>query len=145
MTELFDWKFGARSKQELQGVHPDLIICVAQALPICSVDFGVHDGLRTKETQRELVDRGVSWTMNSMHLVQNETGWGHAVDLVPYIAGRLSWDSIEAFIEIGNCMKEVAARNSIALTWGANVQYGGHWQRINDMAHFQLRKSVYLR
>lgn len=82
---------GAGSLKELTGVHPRLVDVVQRAIKISPVDFGVHDGLRTEAEQREYVKRGVSQTMNSMHRKQAD-GLGHAVDLVPYINGKLRWE-----------------------------------------------------
>lgn len=154
-------KLGEKSRDELEGVHPDLIIVTTSALlepglwiekagneaaysEWLDLDWAVHDGIREIEDQRELMAKGASWTMDSMHLIQEDTGYGHAVDLVPYIGGRLSWDSIVAFKVIGLCMKGAAAHHGIPITWGANKRHGGDWKSRNDMAHFELEQSVYM-
>ena len=46
------------------------------------MDFSVREGVRTPETQKEYVAKGVSKTMASKHLIQPD-GYGHAVDLYP--------------------------------------------------------------
>jgi peptidoglycan L-alanyl-D-glutamate endopeptidase CwlK len=101
-----------------------------------SLDFTVFDGARTLEEQREYVRRGVSWTMDSKHLPQ-EDGYAHAVDLVPIINGRLRWDSIEAFQIVSKHMRTAAALHRVPLVWGALAEYGGDWTHVNDMAHFE--------
>ncbi|OAV09518.1 Phage endolysin [Moraxella catarrhalis] len=70
----------------MQGVHPDLVKVVLHAIKISPVDFSVMEGVRTKEHQRELVKKRASKTMNSRHLT------GHAVDIVPIIGGKISWN-----------------------------------------------------
>ncbi|WP_064605958.1 M15 family metallopeptidase [Moraxella catarrhalis] len=75
-----------RSLKSLQGVHPDLVKVVLHAIKISPVDFSVMEGVRTKEHQRELVKKRASKTMNSRHLT------GHAVDIVPIIGGKISWN-----------------------------------------------------
>lgn len=112
---------GQRSRNELEGVHPRLVAVVERAIEITSVDFAVHDGLRTEDEQREYVARGVSQTMASKHLTQAD-GYGHAVDLVPWIGGRLRWEWPPIF-EIAAAVYKAAAELEVQLTWG------GVWDR----------------
>lgn len=84
------YSLGSKSRAELKGVHPDLVGVVERAIQITTQDFSVHDGLRTEAEQREYVRTGASQTMNSMHRTQAD-GFGHAVDLVPFINGKLRW------------------------------------------------------
>lgn len=81
----------AKSLTELKGVHPDMVKIVKRAAEIAADPFIVFDGARTLEEQREFVRRKVSKTMRSRHLVQTD-GYGHAVDLVPLVAGQARWD-----------------------------------------------------
>lgn len=130
---------GTRSRSELLGVHADLIILVTFTsirMP-GGLDFTVFDGLRTPEEQKELIKQGASWTMDSRHLT------GHAVDLVPIIRGKPSWDSVKAFKAIGAMMREGAEHYGIPIRWGANKKHGGDWARVNDMAHFELDRRHY--
>ena len=64
------YQLGVRSRSELIGVEPRLVKTVEIAITLTKQDFSVHDGLRTIPEQREYVNRGVSWTMDSMHLPQ---------------------------------------------------------------------------
>ena len=43
---------------KLEGVLPKLVAVVQRAIEITNVDFGVIQGLRTVEEQRELVAKG---------------------------------------------------------------------------------------
>lgn len=117
------YRLGRRSKAELKGVHPDLVRVVELAIQITVQDFTVHDGIRTVDEQREYVERGVSWTMDSRHLPQ-EDGHGHAVDLVPYINGKLRW-------EWGPIYKIVEAVRFAAEDLGVPLIWGGCWQVLN--------------
>jgi peptidoglycan LD-endopeptidase CwlK len=90
-------RLGYKSRRELVGVHPDMIIVTVTAiinLPK-GLDATVFDGLRTLPEQRENLRRGVSKTLKSKHLPQAD-GYGHAVDIVPIINGQLAWDSKDA-------------------------------------------------
>lgn len=103
--------FGEKSEKELEGVEPQLVSVVRRALELSPVDFSVHDGKRTLEEQRHYVKIGASKTMKSKHL------YGLAVDLVPYIAGKLQWDW-EAIYKIAAAMKLAAKEQSVRVRWG---------------------------
>lgn len=107
---------GTRSKNELIGVHPSLVAVAHEAIKISPVDFSVHDGLRTITEQKEYVRRGVSKTMNSKHMKQSD-GFGHAIDLVPYINGKLRWEW-EPIYKIAAAVSKVAEQLGVELIWG---------------------------
>lgn len=113
--------FGKASEAELVGVHPTLVEIVRAALRISTVDFGVHDGLRRPAEQQALVAAGASWTMNSRHC-KGPDGWGHAVDLVPYVNGKLRWEWGPIYT-IAAAMAQAAGERGIPLRWG------GVWDR----------------
>lgn len=115
------FSLGPKSLAELRGVHPRLVECVHLAIDRSVVDFGVHDGLRTAQEQREYVRVGTSTTMNSKHLTQVD-GFGHAVDLVPYINGKLRWEW-EPIYRIAAAMCSAARELNVSLRWG------GVWDR----------------
>lgn len=115
------YSLGGRSLAELEGVHPKLVDVVKRAIELTKQDFSVHDGLRTLAEQKEYVRRGVSKTMNSMHMKQPD-GFGHAVDLVPYINGQLRWEWKPIFV-IAAAVRFAAIEKNVALTWG------GVWDR----------------
>jgi peptidoglycan L-alanyl-D-glutamate endopeptidase CwlK len=110
------YQLGARSLQELQGVHPALVSVVQRAILITTQDFTVYDGLRTLAEQEENVRRGVSQTMNSKHLPQAD-GYGHAVDLVPIINGQPRWEWPPIF-QIACVMAQVSREARVRLRWG---------------------------
>lgn len=111
------YAFGAASRKELTGVHPDLVTVCERAITISAQDFSIHDGLRTEAEQREYVRRGVSKTMNSMHRVQAD-GFGHAIDAVPFVSGKMRWEVIPC-IHIAVAIKRAAKELGVSLVWGA--------------------------
>ena len=118
---MFD--LGRGSLAELKGVHPDLVLVTKRSIQLTPVDFSVHDGLRTDEEQEEYIRTGVSHLRKSKHLKQPD-GWGHAVDLVPYINRRLRW-------EIGACCKIAEAVRQAAREHNVKIIWGGAWARID--------------
>lgn len=115
------YAFGATSKLELMGVHPKLVEVANLAIAISEQDFSVHDGLRTKVEQQKLLAKGAAKTMDSKHLKQAD-GYGHAVDLVPYINGKLRWEWPPIYI-IAEAVHKAAAECGVQLIWG------GVWDR----------------
>jgi peptidoglycan LD-endopeptidase CwlK len=103
---------GAASESNLQGVDPGLVKCVRRAIATTAVDFSVFEGLRSRERQAKLFAEGASRTMDSYHLT------GHAVDLVPYVGGRLQWQ-MPLCIQVAIAMREAAAHFGVPVTWGA--------------------------
>lgn len=119
---------GSRSLRMLEGVHPALVRIVKRAILVTQQDFAVHDGLRTLDQQSDLVARGMSWTLDSMHLPQAD-GFAHAADLVPFLGGRLSWNW-KACYTVASAVCRAAADERVRLRWGgvwdrAMADYGG--------------------
>ena len=106
------YKLSTKSQERLMGVEPELKEIVYEAIKVTKIDFGVIEGLRTEEKQKQLVESGASQTMKSKHLE------GRAVDLMAYIGGRGSWE-LNVYDEIADAMKEAAVKVDVAVRWGA--------------------------
>lgn len=119
-----------RSKQRLEGVHPDLVRVVQKALTLSQIDFAVIEGLRTKARQAELMAAGASKTMNSRHIT------GHAVDIAPVIGGKIRWDW-PLFDELAIAFKLSATQECVPIVWG------GDWVSFKDGPHFELDRRKY--
>ena len=124
------FRLSSRSLARLDGVHPDLIRVVKRAIQITPVDFGITEGLRTKERQKELVAKGTSRTMNSRHLT------GHAVDVVAYIGSEVRWDW-PLYPKIAAAFRQAAKEEGVLITWG------GDWPKLRDGPHFELDRKAY--
>jgi len=112
---------GSTSRARLERVHADLAGVVRRAIEISDQDFGVFEGVRTLATQRAYLAKGVTRTLASKHLIQAD-GFGHAVDLVPYIAGTFRWEW-PAIWPIAEAMRRSAIEAGVAVRWG------GVWDR----------------
>ena len=106
------FKLSQRSKDKLTGVKTELVAVVTSAIEHTTVDFGVIQGLRTLEEQKELVAKGASQTMRSKHLT------GDAVDLMAYLGSRASWE-LNLYDDIADAMAQAAKNNNVKLGWGA--------------------------
>lgn len=123
------FKLSKRSRDNLQGVHPDLVRVVERAIEITEVDFVVIEGLRTPARQAELVKAGASQTQNSRHLT------GHAVDLAAWV-GTVRWDW-PLYPRIAAAVKQAAKELGVPIEWG------GDWTSFKDGPHFQLPRKAY--
>ena len=108
------------------AVFEFLARCSENGIPVMVVDT-----LRTEEEQAAAIARGVSWTTNSKHLAQAETGRSLAIDVAPYdiyqLHGpdKLKWDANDpVWIKIG------------ILGEKCGLRWGGRWKQ-RDMGHFE--------
>lgn len=121
---------GTVSKNNLKGVHPDLVKVVEKAITLTEIDFRVTEGLRSKTRQIELVNKGASKTLNSRHIT------GHAVDVVALIGGSVRWDW-PLYDKIAKAFKQASKELNIPIIWG------GDWKNFKDGPHFELDRNVY--
>ena len=133
------YELSQRSLSRLDGVDERLVKIVCAAIELSNVDFGVSEGLRTKDRQKELVSKGASKTMKSKHLE------GKAVDLVGYIGGSVSWE-VSTYDDIANAVKQAAKDEGVQVRWGAAwhiddiCDYDGTMEEaMND--YIDLRRS----
>ncbi|TLU69588.1 M15 family metallopeptidase [Enterobacter sp. MF024] len=122
--------FSQRSEKNLRDVHQDLVKVVRLALELSPVDFGITEGLRTVERQKQLVAEGKSQTMNSRHLS------GHAVDVFAYPTPAGSWEW-KYYQQISRAFKQAGENLGIPIEWG------GDWKTLKDGPHFQLPYAGY--
>lgn len=120
------YSLSEKSLNKMERVNSSLVQVVKRAIELSTIDFGVTEGLRTVERQKELFATGKTQTMKSKHLV------GRAVDLVAMPNGRVSWEW-KYYIHIATAMKQAAKELSIGIEWG------GDWTTIKDGVHFQLK------
>lgn len=119
-------KLGQRSKRKLDTVHVTLQKLVKRALELSEYDFGVTEGIRTKQRQKYLVSIGKSLTMNSYHLR------GHAVDVIAYDEyGKSTW-KMQYYEQVALAFYKAADEMNVRITWG------GTWKSLKDGPHFQI-------
>lgn len=108
-----------RSLNNLKGVDDNLVRVVKRAIELTTIDFAVIEGLRTKARQRELLKKGATRTLNSRHLT------GHAVDIVPIVDGKISWD-FNYYYPLAKAMARAASELGVRIRWG------GAWAVITN-------------
>ena len=106
------FKLSRRSLDRLEGVDERLQAVANQAITLSKPDFGVIQGMRTLEQQKELVAKGASQTMKSKHLE------GKAFDIMAYVNGRASWE-LNLYDDLADAIKEAAKVVGVPIRWGA--------------------------
>lgn len=128
------YKLSTKSKQRLVDVHPDMVKVVERALELSPYDFGISEGVRSLEKQKQYVAEGKSKTLNSKHLRQ-ETGYSHAVDIAVYVKGQITW-------EVEYYRKVAQAFFTAAIELGVQIESGVLWSWV-DGPHFNLNDKYY--
>ena len=133
------FRLSTRSMSRLEGINPDLITLVTEAIKLTKVDFGVTCGMRTVEEQEKLVASGASQTMKSKHLE------GRAVDLVAYVGSNVTW-ALNMYDEIADAMADAARIHGVPVKWGAAWSVGNiaEWDGSMEDAmnsYVDLRRS----
>ena len=106
------FKLSRRSLDRLEGVDERLQAVAKQAITLSKTDFGVIQGMRTVEQQKELVAKGASRTMKSLHLE------GKAIDIMAYVNGRASGE-LNLYDDLADAIKEAAKVVGVPIRWGA--------------------------
>lgn len=133
-------KFSQRSKDNLKGVHPDLVKLMESAIMDCPIDFTITEGVRTVQRQQELYAQGrtkkgtiVTHTdgikKKSNHQPKSD-GYGYAVDLYAY---PINVNDTKNIAVIAAHIKKRAKEMNISIEWG------GDW-KMRDYPHFELKK-----
>ncbi len=130
------FQFGAISRRNLAGVHPDLVKLAKAVIAASPVDFQVVDGVRTLAEQKANLKKGVSQTLRSLHLPQKD-GFSHAIDFAVMTGGSLDWYNIAKY------MRVVATFKACAKDLGVPVRCGADWKTLKDYGHIELDRKAY--
>jgi len=137
------YALGPKSRERLIGVHPKLVAVVEMAIQLTKQDFMVLEGVRSPARQAELYAQGrtkpgpkVTWTLKSNHFVNPTTGFGHAVDLVPY---PVDWSHKKLDV-VAKAMFAAADTLDTPIRWGADWDRDGKPREKgeSDSPHFEL-------
>jgi peptidoglycan L-alanyl-D-glutamate endopeptidase CwlK len=129
------FRLSDRSLSRLEGVHPDLVKVVKRAIELTPYDFGITEGVRDLERQKELLKDGKTTTLKSRHLIQDD-GNSHAIDFAVYVNGKITW-------EIGYYRKVVQAFMTAAIEEGVQINSGALWRTFVDGPHIELNINYY--
>jgi len=133
---------GKRSLDSLKGVHPKLVKVMTEAIKDTPIDFTITDGGRTTAQQQALYAKGrtaagsivtkVDGVKQKSNHQAKADGFYHAVDLYPYVNGKIDFNDTKSLEVIAKHIK------SIAKTLGIKIGWGGDWKGSWDKPHFEL-------
>lgn len=142
-----NFKFGARSLKNREGVRPELIAISDLALQLSLIDFGIPEsgGMRTFLQQRKLFDEKKSRADGRFKISAHQTGW--ALDFYAIVDGKPSWHPPHLAIV-------AAAFLQAASILGHPLEWGGFWSNKGktpidgikygwDCAHVQIKRAHY--
>ena len=123
--------FGTRSKERLRGVDTRLRNVLNEVVKF--YDITILEGMRTEDSQRELVAKGASQTMKSKHIE------GKAVDIAPYPVP--DWKNKDQFVYMAGRVMQEADNQKVPVRWGGNWDRDNEVvtdQKFDDLVHFEI-------
>ncbi|TWP23151.1 M15 family peptidase [Apibacter muscae] len=134
--------FSKRSKNNLKGIHPNLVKVMNEAIKNTPIDFTITDGVRTTAQQQALYAQGRSkpgrivtnsdGVKNKSNHQPKSDGYGYAVDLYPYYNGSVQ---VNDDIRLRTIASHII---NTAKSLGIRIEWGGHW-KFRDYPHFELK------
>lgn len=118
------FSLGSKSQSKFYMVHPKLVKIANYAITITKADFGIFEGLRTVDQERENIKNKVSFLKDPRdckHCPQKD-GFSHAIDAVPVINGVWQWTWPECF-EIAEAFRQASIYYDIPIRWGGVWDY----------------------
>ena len=135
------YKFGRESKKNMDGVDLDLVLVMRHALRYGIMDFSVVEGIRGRAEQNRYYDlkkSRVRWP-HGKHNVTLVDPIGKALDCVPYVKGRPSWNHYHCSVLAGGILLS-AGILGVPLRWGGNWDMDGEPitdQDFQDLVHYE--------
>jgi len=145
------FSFGERSLQKLSTCHPDLQKIMRLAIKRSDVDFGITEGHRSVERQKQLYDEGKSKIDGITRKGKHNYSPSLAVDIYIYhpdleTRRKLAYDKVHlAYVGgiISTCAKELYERGEVSHV----IRSGYNWdsdgiidfdQSFDDYPHHEL-------
>ncbi len=143
-----EYKFSKSSEENMVMVLPELVEVPRKALSFGVLDLGIiKDSFRTEEIQRDNIKKGVSKTMDTLHLPQND-GYSHAIDIFWYHNGvdAFTLEIIAKTDKDRQLIKDkwnqtAALMYEAAISLNFNLGWGGFWKGNWDKPHYYKRRS----
>lgn len=134
--------FSKRSLNNLEGVQPNLVRLMHLAIRNTPIDFTVVHGVRTVKEQQEHYAKGrtepgpivtnCDGVIKKSQHQPKEDGYSHAVDIYPFVDGKVRVNDAASLQRIAEHIKAVARIHGIKIEWG------GDW-KVRDYPHFGLK------
>lgn len=140
------YKFGTRSRNNLNEVHRDFTILFEEVLK--ERDCSIIEGARSEEEQNNLFDAKKSKVKypNSKHNVKEGELLAYAVDALPCPFATTDWTNIKKFYHFVGYVKGIADKLYRDGKMEHKLRCGADWdsdfdfkdQTFHDLPHFEL-------
>lgn len=128
-------KFSKKSKAQLETCHPLLQKLFNEVIKV--YDCTIVQGYRGEEEQNKAYAQGKS-KLKYPKSKHNKSP-SMAVDVAPYVGGKLSWDTNQV-IHFAGVVIGIAYMLKISLRWGGDWDLDNYLANntFNDLVHFEL-------
>lgn len=145
------FKFGKNSSKNLSSCHKDLILIATETIKISNVDFGISEGHRFIDRQKELFDQGLSKidgiNKKGKHNYKPSLAFDYYIyhsdsktrEKIMYDTVHLSYVAGMMFAVAEKLFQE--GRITHKIRWGADWDNDGiidYDQRFDDYPHIEL-------
>lgn len=134
------YKFSQKSIERLHTCDVFLVDIMQEALMRSAIDFGIAEGYRTPERQRQLFDEGKSKIDGISKRGKHNFNPSRAVDIYAWVNGKVCYDK-HALCFLAGVILSRAKELSVPLRWGGNWDMDGEIitdQTFQDLVHFEL-------
>lgn len=134
------YAFGITSLKRLSTCDPRLSAVLLLAIDRSPIDFGIAEGHRSLERQKELFDEGKSKVDGVTRKGKHNYTPSQAVDVYAFINGRASWEG-SSLLFIAGVIFSCASELGLRLRWGGNWDQDGEIvtdQKFQDFPHFEI-------
>lgn len=139
------YNFSQTSLNRLNGVHPNLVKVMKEAIKNSPFDFMITQGLRTVKDQQALYAKGRTLpggkvtncdgvVKKSNHQAKVD-GYGYAIDFAIWENGAINWNDSKKYIVVANHIIETGKRLGIL------IESGAFWKSFKDYPHIELSSA----
>lgn len=131
------YRWGRRSLEILEDVHPNLVLVVTRGLHYMDLAVQQYGGYRTPTIQGVLFDEKKSKKDGIIKLSRHQSRPSEAVDLAPY---PINWKDPRRWYYMGGLIRAIGEEMGIPVRWLGDMDSDGEIldQQFFDLGHFEL-------
>jgi len=133
-------QFSKTSADRLKTCDKRLQSIMYRAIQVSQVDFGIAEGHRTVERQKELFDQGLTQIDGVTKMGKHNANPSLAVDIYGFVGGKSNY-SIPVMCYLAGVVMTCAAELGYVIRWGGNWDQDGEIitdQGFDDLPHFEI-------
>ena len=132
--------FGKVSRERLDTCNYQLQKVMKLAIQRTFVDFGIAEGNRSLERQKELFAKGLTTKDGVITFSKHNSMPSMAVDIFGWVNGKECY-TVAVMCYLAGVIQSCAAELNIPIRWGGNWDQDGEIitdQTFQDLPHFEL-------